>query len=213
MLVLDQTLLHLPCPVTVSVRIADAGQPIDGSLSVVEPGFVVFLNGGYGVGKSTVLDHVGDLLAGYGRPFALMDVDWFHRAWPPAADDPTNTMVEAINMAAVWNNYRAAGRRQAIVSGVVADLDDRRRYEQAFGQRVRSVRLEASAAETSRRLQGRYWLRAAGPLEWHMNRFEELALRVRTADLDELVIYTDDNSPADSAALIVSHFGLAESGR
>lgn len=35
----------------------------------------LLLNGTYGVGKSAVLDHVGDLLAEAGRPFSLMDVD------------------------------------------------------------------------------------------------------------------------------------------
>ncbi|MFK4084571.1 hypothetical protein ACI2LF_10715 [Kribbella sp. NPDC020789] len=45
-------------------------------------GYAIFLNGGYGVGKSSTLEHVGDLLAAAGTPFSLMDVDWFHRSWP-----------------------------------------------------------------------------------------------------------------------------------
>lgn len=52
------------------------------------PSYVIFLNGSYGVGKSSAIDHVGDLLAEYGKAFSLMDVDWFHRSWPPADDDP-----------------------------------------------------------------------------------------------------------------------------
>jgi hypothetical protein len=35
-----------------------------------------------------------------------MDVDWFHRAWPPAEDDPENVLTEADNMAAVWKLER-----------------------------------------------------------------------------------------------------------
>lgn len=67
--------------------------------------YVIFLNGGYGVGKSSTLDHVGDLLADSGRAFCLMDVDWFHRSWPSAADDPENVFIEAENMTAAWSNY------------------------------------------------------------------------------------------------------------
>jgi len=35
----------------------------------------LLLNGTYGVGKSAVLEHLGDLLAEAGRKFSLMDVD------------------------------------------------------------------------------------------------------------------------------------------
>jgi hypothetical protein len=52
--------------------------------------YAIFRNGGYGDGKSSALDHVGDLLANAGTPFSLMDVDWFHRSWPPA--DPDNAL-------------------------------------------------------------------------------------------------------------------------
>ncbi len=65
------------------------------------PGYVIFLNGSYGLGKSSTLDHIGDLLAEHGRAFCLMDVDWFHRSWPPPPDDPENVLTEAGNMAAV----------------------------------------------------------------------------------------------------------------
>ncbi|HIW29860.1 MAG TPA: hypothetical protein H9987_07580 [Candidatus Luteococcus avicola] len=68
--------------------------------------YVIFLNGTFGVGKSSVLDHIGDLMVVQARPFALFDVDWFHRSWPVAVDDPANVLVEAANMSAVWRNYR-----------------------------------------------------------------------------------------------------------
>jgi hypothetical protein len=46
--------------------------------------WAIFINGSYGVGKSSTLEHIGDLLADAGQPFSLMDVDWYHRSWPPA---------------------------------------------------------------------------------------------------------------------------------
>jgi hypothetical protein len=102
--------------------------------------YVIFLNGSYGVGKSSTLDHVGDLLAEAGRAFSLMDVDWFHRSWPPAEDDPENVLTEADNMAAVWKNYLRAGPRQLVVAGVIASNRDRLRYERVLALPVRSVR-------------------------------------------------------------------------
>lgn len=82
--------------------------------------FVIFLNGSYGVGKTSTLDHVGDLLAEALMPFSLMDVDCFHRSWPPGDDDPTNVITEAANIALVWRNYKSTGPRQLVVSGVIA---------------------------------------------------------------------------------------------
>jgi hypothetical protein len=94
--------------------------------------FVIFLNGSYGVGKSSTLDHVGDLMAEALMPFSLMDVDWFHRSWPPGDHDPANVIIEAANMAAVWQNYRSTGPRQLVVSGVISSPQDHARYEAAF---------------------------------------------------------------------------------
>ncbi|MEZ2390646.1 hypothetical protein AB6813_14070 [bacterium RCC_150] len=66
---------------------------------------MIFLNGSYGAGKTSTLDHVGDLLAEAGTPFSLMDVDWFHRSRPPGGDDPSNVVTEARNMGVVWARY------------------------------------------------------------------------------------------------------------
>ncbi|MBT2522007.1 chloramphenicol phosphotransferase CPT family protein [Arthrobacter sp. ISL-28] len=71
--------------------------------------FVIFINGTYGAGKTSTLDHIGDLLSEARKPFSLMDVDWFHRSWPPSENDPTDTETEAANMAAVWRNYKKHG--------------------------------------------------------------------------------------------------------
>ena len=78
-----------------------------------------------------------------------MDVDWFHRAWPPAEDDPENVLTEADNMAAVWKNYLRAGPRQLVVAGVIASDRDRLRYERVFALPVRSVRQSTNASTRS----------------------------------------------------------------
>lgn len=111
--------------------------------------FVLFLNGGYGVGKSTVMEHIADLLAQRRVPFCLMDLDWFHRCWPPAADDPANVRTEAANIAQVWNNYQQTGHHQLVMAGIISSPGDRARYERATGLPIRSVRLEASRTSLS----------------------------------------------------------------
>jgi chloramphenicol 3-O-phosphotransferase len=168
--------------------------------------YAIFLNGGFGVGKSTVLEHVGDLLARAGRPFSLMDVDWFHRSWPPAEQD--NALIEARNIAAVWTSYRTAGPRQLVMCGVVSDVEARERYERAVGSPLRLVRLTAGAEVAERRLRGRYPASRSAALDWHLERYAEVAARLETADLDEMVVDTSTLTPHEVAEQILRYFGL-----
>ncbi|GAA0590071.1 hypothetical protein HPO96_04115 [Kribbella sandramycini] len=169
---------------------------------------MIFLNGSYGVGKSSTLDHLGDLLAAAGRPFSLMDVDWFHRSWPPA--DPDNAQIEADNLAAVWKNYQSAGPRQLVICGVISTPAAKARYETALGGPLRLVRLTAAPAKTERRLRGRYSASQSQALQWHLERYAELAARLAAADLDELVIDTSRLRPHEVAERIGRHFGVAK---
>lgn len=172
----------------------------------LSPEYAIFLNGGYGVGKSSTLEHLGDLLAQAGRPFSLMDVDWFHRSWPPA--DPDNALVEADNITAVWKRYRSVGPRQLVMCGVISTPAARERYEVAVGCQVRMVRLTADAELTRQRLRGRYSASQRSALEWHLERFDEIAARLAAANLDELVIDTSTLEPHQVAHRTLQHFGV-----
>jgi hypothetical protein len=170
--------------------------------------WAIFLNGSYGVGKSSTLDHIADLLAGAGQPFSLMDVDWYHRSWPPADFDPGNKLLEAQNMAAVWATYKTAGPRQLVISGVITGQQDLDRYNDALRLRVRPVRLVASAPVTEARLRGRYTDDQISKYEWHAQRHLALTERLTAADLDEAVIDTDTMRPIEVAAAVLDHFGI-----
>jgi hypothetical protein len=135
-----------------------------------------------------------------------MDVDWFHRSWPPA--DPDNAVVEADNIAGVWRRYRSVGARQLVMCGVVSTAADRERYEAAVECCVRMVRLTADAEVTRQRLRGRYSGSQRAALEWHLERCDEIAARLDVANLDELVIDTSALAPDQVAQRVLRHFGL-----
>ena len=170
--------------------------------------YVLFLNGAYGVGKSATLDHVGDLLTHAGRPFSLMDVDWFHRSWPPHIDDPQNVLTEADNMTEVWANYGKAGPRQPVVAGVITSERDQERHQRVFDLPVRSIRLTASPPVRAERLRRRYPAQRSQALHWHLVRHEALARDLAQADLDELVIETDHLSAHAVAEHVLQHLGV-----
>lgn len=170
--------------------------------------WAIFLNGSYGVGKSSTLDHIGDLMFASGQPFTLMDVDWFHRSWPPADHDHGNKIIEAQNMAAAWVNFQTAGPRQLIISGVIATAEDLQRYSTALGVAIRPVRLVATDQTTERRLRGRYSASQTAAHQWHIDRYQQLNRQLAEADLDELVIQTDALAPDTVARAVLIHYGL-----
>lgn len=174
---------------------------------MAESQWAIFLNGSYGVGKSSTLNHVADLLAEAGQPFSLLDQDWFIRSWPPASPETGNKVIQIANMAAVWENYRSVGPRQLVICGVLTSREDLDRYKSALGLQVRPVRLVASEAVAERRLRKRYGPSEDWKLEWHLERRAELAQRIAAADLDELAIDTDELTPPAVARLVLLHFG------
>ncbi len=174
--------------------------------SVLGASYVIFLNGGYGVGKSATLDHVGDLLADNGQAFSLMDVDWFHRSWPPATDDPENVVIEAQNMTAAWGNYLRAGPRQPVVAGVLASNADRDRYAGVFALPIRSIRLVARPAVVETRLRGRYTEHQVANLSWHLERHVTLTDSLELNGLDEAIVDTSELGPRAVAAAVLEHF-------
>jgi len=179
----------------------------------MEASYGIFINGSYGVGKTTVLDHVGNLLAAEGRPFSLIDVDWFHRSSPVAAFDPRNQIIEARNIAAVWANYQTAGPRQLVMSGVIAEVADKRRYSEAAALPLRSVRLTAQPSTVKERLRARYDASRQAELRWHLDRWKQLNERLTESNLDEVAIATDGLSSGSVASLIARHFGLVDAYR
>ena len=165
----------------------------------------IFLNGSYGVGKTSVLDHLGDRFAAAGLPFALFDVDWFHRSWPVAPDDPGNIRIEADNMRAVWNNYQRSGRRTPIIAGVIETDQDQRRYEECFGVELLVVHLTASPEVAAERLRGRYPSSRKEALTWHLECHQALAERLQ-ASPHAFVIDTDDVTPEHVASVVLEQF-------
>ncbi|MFI8775818.1 hypothetical protein ACIGH6_01865 [Brachybacterium paraconglomeratum] len=166
----------------------------------------IFLDGSYGVGKSSTLDHLSDLFAEHDLPFSLFDVDWFHRSWPPAADDPRNVLTEAENIRAVWDNYRSVGPRTPLFAGVITDAVDRARYEECVGLPLRIVHLTASPEIAEQRLRGRYSAVQQRALDWHLADHRRLARDLDAALDYDLVVDTDDLDPSEVAAIVFDRF-------
>lgn len=80
---------------------------------------VLIITGPVGVGKSTIAAAASELLDRRRVSHALVEADWLRWLYPRSATDPFETALGLENLAAVWNNYKAAGAKRLILVDVV----------------------------------------------------------------------------------------------
>lgn len=149
--------------------------------------WALLINGTVGVGKTTVADAAGDLLAEEGVPNAVIDVDWLRRSWPKPEGDPFNAAITVRNLRAVAANYLDTGATRLVLAGVIESADGRRAYEQALGVPLSVCWLRAPLEEVRRRLTRRHDGDGEG-LRWHLDRSGELEHVLERAGVEDYVV-------------------------
>ena len=166
------------------------------------------LSGPPGVGKTSVGWRVFDRCTDLGQHPAFADLDLLGAAWPAPEDDPHQSRLKAANLAAVWSNYRQAGSRRLIVAGVVENLDERRRLEDATGGSVVICRLDAPDTELAQRLHGR--ARESGAdLTDLVARASELSAQLVADDVSDYSVDTAGRTIDDVTADVLAHWPFA----
>ncbi|GAA0593203.1 hypothetical protein GCM10010174_05390 [Kutzneria viridogrisea] len=150
----------------------------------------LLITGPVGVGKTTVAEAVGDLLAEARVPHAVIDLDWLRWSWPSPSDDPFNLGLELRNLGSVARNYLDAGARRLVLAGVVESRADRQRYVEALGVGLTVCRLSADLAVIRDRLVQRHDGDAEG-LRWHLERSRELDRIFDRAQVEDFVVAAD----------------------
>lgn len=150
---------------------------------------VLVITGPVGVGKSAVASALSDLLEEADVAHALVDMDWLRWCYPRPATDPFHTALGYKNLAAVWNNYRAAGASRLIIVDIVearSGVD----YCRASipDSEVKVVRLNATLSTIRRRLEGR---ETGSSLDWHRNRAAELLDLMHARAVEDFLIETE----------------------
>lgn len=166
---------------------------------------VVVITGPIGMGKTTVSQHLGDLLTAREIPHTVIDMDWLRDTWPRPADDRFNTRLGFRNLADVARNSLEAGSERFVIADVVESRHDHERYRQAIpGADVRVVRLTADMDVNRERIS-----RRAGEDEdpWEATRAAELVAIMEANDVADMVIDTTGRRPGDIAREIASRIG------
>ncbi len=151
---------------------------------------VLLITGPVGVGKSSVLSEIEDLLQEAGMRFAAVELDALSYCHPPMrGDDRFRTKLTFRNLASVWKNFRAAGAERLILSRVLESRSELVRYRRAVpGADITVVRLRA----TSRTLRQRVARREVRlGRAWHTERARELARIMDREGVEDILVETD----------------------
>jgi hypothetical protein len=177
----------------------------------------LWLCGPTGVGKSTVGYEVFVAIHRTGRKAAYVDADQVGMCYPAPDDDPHNHTLKALNVGAVWRNFRTADAPCLIVSGAMRSDEESRLYrEQLSDLSLLVCRLRVGEEELRARLEMRsagYGPPVPGRTKWRTVQPEtvraaigELALLEKT-NFADLVVETNGLSPTDVALRVREQSG------
>ncbi|MFE7168658.1 hypothetical protein [Streptomyces sp. NPDC057616] len=162
----------------------------------------LLITGTVGVGKTSVAEAAGNLLADAEIPHAVMDLDWLCNSWPRPAGDPFNFGMVLRNLRLVAGSYLDAGVSRLVLAGVAESRAERRQYEEALGIGLSVCRLRVQLPTVHRRLAHRHGDDHTG-LTWHLNRSGELDRILDRAEVEDFGIDATDTSVAATATAVL----------
>ncbi len=177
---------------------------------------ILLITGPAGVGKSTLCWEISARLAGSGLAHAVIETDELDRVFPlPSPGElsslrPGTTDVSSLNLAALWATYRALGHTRLIMSGVMVQPEDDRRWisDAIPDADVTIVRLRASDATLLARLDRR---EVGSGREDQIRRSLHQSGQMAGERSDGLVVVpADDATPAQLADRVLLALGWLE---
>ncbi len=167
---------------------------------------VLLITGPVGVGKSSVLSEMEDLLQAAGVRFAAVELDALSYCHPPAPDDDrVRSKLTFRNLAALWRNFRAAGAERLIVSRVLEARREVASYRKAVpGADITVVRLRASVPTLRKRIARR---EIGLGRTWHTRRAAELARIMDRERVEDVLVDTDGRTVNTIAREILNRVG------
>jgi len=177
-------------------------------------GHVMLICGPAGVGKSTVGFQLYVRCLQAGLAASYVDLDQISFVRPAHPGDSRDRRLKARNLAAIWQNYRAAGATHLIATGPIANDQALQAYAAEIPGALTICRLRAGADELTKRILSRgaggSWPQPGDPLRGqparvlvhYSARAAEQAAALDESQLGDIVIDTDGCLPEEAAVLI-----------
>lgn len=165
----------------------------------------ILLTGTVGVGKTTVLTELGELLERGEEPYALVDLDWLAWIRPAVATGATVTGVLCDNLRHVAATFRAAGVERIAFARATSDPGEIEGIREALGaDRLAVIRLTAAPATIEARLRARD---RGDQLTEHLLEATAFAAAAEASGIGDLVLATDTADAAAVARTAMAHAG------
>ena len=170
---------------------------------------ILLITGPAGIGKSTLCWEIGARLARSGVAYAIIETDELDRVFPRPTQEqlqavrPGTSDVSALNLAAMWQTYRALGHTRLVMSGVMMHLEfDRRWIRAAIPEaNITVVRLVGSEVSLLQRVDRREI--GSGRDEQAQRSLRQLNRISAEPTGTSIVVQTDDKTPADLAEIVL----------
>ena len=161
------------------------------------------ISGSVGVGKTSVLIEINDVLEKASVPHGCVERDALGYSWPPRGR--FNARIIEQNLACVTTNFLKAGATRLVIAGVIESDTDLALYRRCVpGAEITVCRLSADAPLRQERLRARE--RGAG-LQWHLDRTLELDRILDAARLEHFVVDNGNRPLRDVAVEVLTRAG------
>jgi energy-coupling factor transporter ATP-binding protein EcfA2 len=162
---------------------------------------LVVVSGPVGVGKTTVSEELSGLLEADKISHTFVDLDGLAKTYPRQPNDKFGERIALRNLGDVWKNARKLGVKNLIVARVVESAEGAERIERAVGA-VASCIFQLNASDSS--LLARVRHREIGAARaWHEKRALELGAKLRSSNVADVQIETDDKTAPQIAQEIL----------
>jgi len=164
---------------------------------------VLAISGSVGVGKTSTLLEIHDILEESKVPHGCVERDALGYSWPPQGR--FNERIVELNLLCVARTFLNAGAERLVIAGVVETPSDLLVYNRCIpNAEIQVCRLTADLELRRERLRSRE--KGAG-LDWHLERTAELDDILDQAKLDNCSVDNGDRPLREVALEILAHAG------
>jgi len=161
------------------------------------------ISGPVGVGKTSVLVEIHDILAGERIPHGCVERDALSYSWPPQGR--FNEVIIERNLSCVAATFLEAGATRLLIAGVIESAADLAVYRRCVPDaEIQVCRLTADLDLRRQRLRVRE--KGAG-LDWHLERTAELDTILDEARIEDFSVDNGDRPLREVALEVLARAG------
>ena len=164
---------------------------------------VLAISGAVGVGKSSVLGELHDILANAKIPHGCVERDALGYSWP--TQGRFNEVMVQRNLSCLIANFLDGGATHLLIAGVIEGAEDLEVYSRCIpNAEIQVCRLTADLDLRRQRLRVRE--KGAG-LDWHLDRTVELDAILDKARVEDFSVDNGDRPLREVALEVLTHAG------